>query len=411
MYLDTPSALLVPPSVPGLWHIPQQYGKLLMCEVHSRLYLYLPVSKTVIRQVKSDQNSPRDVISAFFPLFFPFSIRFQTHQSWTQFQLIQRLTEMQSDHFAVISFTSKSHWKSSVSKFTPFHLVELLSANKESTIDNSVYESLHSTEVYFWLNFLSFEIINDMNSYSCCVKQKEKNMWLILTSVDTNNCWWTSSFYIYFLFVSSIHSLYPVLCFNVTPCFKTHTGGLLRWNNEIRGISFITDFAILFQSPLFTKAAKGRKSRQISRLINWHPAPFFFSYLFSSPTLISVSSLLFTTVSHGHYHLCFDISEEKTSLGPFLRYSFFHSPLLNIIFSAFLLSHFIFFFFFCILIFCLSTPIPSELNPVSLARTPLSCSLYVYPLFSLLPLSFFHISPLYSLWFLIGFQSDLSQKQ
>lgn len=43
---------------------------------------------------------------------------------------------------------------------------------------------------------------------------------------------------------------------------------ILLGNNEIRGISFITDFAILFQSPLFTRVAKSRKSRQISSLIN-----------------------------------------------------------------------------------------------------------------------------------------------
>lgn len=41
----TPSVLLVPPSVPGLWHIPQQYGKLLTCELHSRLYRYQPASE------------------------------------------------------------------------------------------------------------------------------------------------------------------------------------------------------------------------------------------------------------------------------------------------------------------------------------------------------------------------------
>lgn len=98
-------------------------------------------------------------------------------------------------------------------------------------------------------------------------------------------------FHIHFLFVASILSANPVLCFNVTPCFKTHIGSVPRWNNEIRGISFITDFAILFQSPLFTRAAKVRKSRQISRLINQHPAPFFFSYLLSSCTLLSGSSL------------------------------------------------------------------------------------------------------------------------
>lgn len=109
----------------------------------------------------------------------------------------------------------------------------------------------------------------------------------MLTTVE-RLCFSTSTFCLLHLF-----SVKTCLSSPVTPCYETHiSGGVPWWNNEIRGISFITDSAILFQSPLFTRPAEGRKSRQISRLINWHPAPFFFSYLLSSPYL-SASSLLF----------------------------------------------------------------------------------------------------------------------
>lgn len=104
------------------------------------------------------------------------------------------------------------------------------------------------------------------------------------------------------LFLASILSVNPALYFNFTPCFKTHIGGVPRWNNEIRGISFITDFAILFQSPLFTRAARGPEIQADQSSYQLTPCPLLFL-----PSLLSSSvlSLCFTTVSRGHYYLCF----------------------------------------------------------------------------------------------------------
>lgn len=48
---DPPSALLVSPLMPGLWHSLQRCAKLKTCEGHSRLYQYLPVSKKRIEKV------------------------------------------------------------------------------------------------------------------------------------------------------------------------------------------------------------------------------------------------------------------------------------------------------------------------------------------------------------------------
>lgn len=94
-------------------------------------------------------------------------------------------------------------------------------------------------------------------------------------------------------------SVNSVLCSSVAPCFKTHIGGVPGWNNEIRGISFIIDTAILFQSSFFTRAAKGPEIQadQSSYQLTPHPLPLFL-----------LLSLYFTTVSHRHYYLCFALS-------------------------------------------------------------------------------------------------------
>lgn len=47
-----PSALPVPPSVPGPWRILQRCGKLRMCEVHSRLCQYQPVRNNSRKTMK-----------------------------------------------------------------------------------------------------------------------------------------------------------------------------------------------------------------------------------------------------------------------------------------------------------------------------------------------------------------------
>lgn len=79
--------------------------------------------------------------------------------------------------------------------------------------------------------------------------------------------------------------------------FQAHKGGVPQSNNEIKGISFITDFTILFQSPLFTRAAKGPEIQ--ADLTSYHltPSPFFFPV--SSPFLW----MCFPTASHGNHQV------------------------------------------------------------------------------------------------------------
>lgn len=179
--------------------------------------------------------------------------------------------------------------------------------------------------------------------------------------------------------------------------FQTHIGGVPQWNNEIRGISFITDFTILFQSPLFTRAAKGPEIQADLTSYQLTPSPLLF---FLCPLLSSLLlSMCFTTGSHGNYHLCFLI--------------FFNAPtlslLLNLIYSAHMPLNLR---FFSSLIF--SFPVCPHQFPLNKIQfrwlAPLRAAVSVYPLSSLLPPSHFHILPLYSLWFLAGF-SYLSQKQ
>lgn len=79
--------------------------------------------------------------------------------------------------------------------------------------------------------------------------------------------------------------------------FQAHKGGVPQSNNEIKGISFITDFTILFQSPLFTRAAKGPEIQ--ADLTSYHltPSPFFFPCVLSFP--LDVLSNRFSWESSG----------------------------------------------------------------------------------------------------------------
>lgn len=106
---------------------------------------------------------------------------------------------------------------------------------------------------------------------------------------------------IHFLFVGSLLSINPILCFSVTLRFKTRIGGVPRWNNEIRGISFITDFAILFQSPLFARAAKGPEIQADQSSYQLTPNPLLLLLLPPSPLIVlhnSFSWLLLSVSRH-----------------------------------------------------------------------------------------------------------------
>lgn len=122
----------------------------------------------------------------------------------------------------------------------------------------------------------------------------------------------------------------------------------------------------------------------------------------SSPLLLSylppLFSLCFTTVSRGHYYPCFATWEEKMS--------FTSSARLSYLCNLFSFSSSAFSFPVC--------PNPFALNKIQFQwHAPLQATVSVCNLF--LPLflsrSLFHIARFYSLWFLIGFQSYLSQKQ
>lgn len=140
----TPSVLLVPPSVPGLWHIPQQYGKLLTCELHSRLYRYQPASEEKQRwgwwrpQMlnKDDDKTTRAEETQSFCVFSHLICLI------TEFRLKTGPTNL-TTRFKAIKSDSASHnltWHPQSAGLPLFHSVKLLPANAEWTIDTPVYD-------------------------------------------------------------------------------------------------------------------------------------------------------------------------------------------------------------------------------------------------------------------------------
>lgn len=141
----------------------------------------------------------------------------------------------------------------------------------------------------------------------------------MLTTVE-RLCFSTSTFCLLHLF-----SVKTCLSSPVTPCYETHiSGGVPWWNNEIRGISFITDFAILFQSPLSSpdQPRAGNPGRSVVLSTDTQPPS---SFPTSSPLhtyLPPLFSLYFTSVLRPLLSVFCHMTSENT-FWPFLDSQFF----------------------------------------------------------------------------------------
>ena len=151
---NTPSALLVPPSVPGLWHSLRQYGKLLMCEVHSRLYQYLPVRKTMKR---------RWIVEAYWTIVTALKKVITPVRDSRKVVWINSIQKLVKDFVRRCWFLEIK-----VSRFTTFYFKVLPLAKNESTNQQSCqwgFAFIKWTEFYFRLHCSYFEIINDRIYY------------------------------------------------------------------------------------------------------------------------------------------------------------------------------------------------------------------------------------------------------
>lgn len=194
----------------------------------------------------------------------------------------------------------------------------------------------------------------------------------------TNSCNSVSLFHVPFLFAAS-----PLSANSSCVSMLLHVSKLtlvVRHSGTMKSKEFLLSQTLPSCSnhPSSPEQPKARKSRQISRLINWHPAPYF-SYLVSFPLLSSCcawqQSLMGALILPSLY-------QRKKKL-PFLisKCSIFE----NLWIPLLLYSHYLF----------TDTYTLHFITP----HPPLCwiCALILYPLLS------HHTSPLYSIWFLIRF--------
>lgn len=143
--------------------------------------------------------------------------------------------------------------------------------------------------------------------------------------------------------------LKPVLCFNITPCLKTHVVchvGTMK-SEEFLLSQTLASCSNHPSSP--EQPRSGNPGRSVVLSTNTRPPS---SYPFSSPLLLSYLPPLFllcyTTVFHAHFHLCYA-----------MIFCFFHIllifPSLMVHCCVRLLSQFMLFF-----IHCFPTSIPSK---------------------------------------------------